>query len=332
MRIEILGVGFDNITMEQAVAEGVRLINTPGAHYAVTPNPEIVEVCRTDPEAMEAVRNADLVLADGIGIIYGAKLLGTPLKGRVTGIGFAQGLMGEMAQNGKSLFLLGAKPGVAEKAADKLRAAYPGLQIAGTRDGYFQEDGPVLEEIRASGADVAFVCLGAPKQEKWMRKNGAASGARLLVGLGGCLDVFSGEVQRAPEIFQRLGLEWFYRLVKYPSRFGRMMKLPLFLLHTTGGGRPWGGYCLCVGARTARARRPRPVCWPRGSRRRASPSMRSTFHATATPSQSLPGSISTARWGPAPATSAPTPPPPCTPWTATPPTRRTGGGYTPPAG
>ena len=238
MRIEILGVGFDNITMEQAVAEGVRLINTPGAHYAVTPNPEIVEVCRTDPEAMEAVRNADLVLADGIGIIYGAKLLGTPLKGRVTGIGFAQGLMGEMAQNGKSLFLLGAKPGVAEKAADKLRAAYPGLQIAGTRDGYFQEDGPVLEEIRASGADVAFVCLGAPKQEKWMRKNGAASGARLLVGLGGCLDVFSGEVQRAPEIFQRLGLEWFYRLVKNPSRIGRMMKLPLFLLHAAGERRP----------------------------------------------------------------------------------------------
>lgn len=234
MRIEILGVGFDNITMEQAVAEGVRLINTPGAHYAVTPNPEIVEVCRTDPEAMEAVRNADLVLADGIGIIYGAKLLGTPLKGRVTGIGFAQGLMGEMAQNGKSLFLLGAKPGVAEKAADKLRTAYPGLQIAGTRDGYFQEDGPVLEEIRASGADVVFVCLGAPKQEKWMRKNGAASGARLLVGLGGCLDVFSGEVQRAPEIFQRLGLEWFYRLVKNPSRFGRMMKLPLFLVHVAG--------------------------------------------------------------------------------------------------
>ena len=226
MRIEILGVGFDNITMEQAVAEGVRLINTPGAHYAVTPNPEIVEVCRTDPEAMEAVRNADLVLADGIGIIYGAKLLGTPLKGRVTGIGFAQGLMGEMAQNGKSLFLLGAKPGVAEKAADKLRAAY------------FQEDGPVLEEIRASGADVAFVCLGAPKQEKWMRKNGPASGARLLVGLGGCLDVFSGEVQRAPEIFQRLGLEWFYRLVKNPSRIGRMMKLPLFLLHTAGERRP----------------------------------------------------------------------------------------------
>ena len=210
MRINILGVGFDNVTMEQAVAEGVRLTDTPGAHYVVTPNPEIVEVCREDPGAMAAVNGADLVLADGIGVVYGAKLLGTPLKGRAPGIEFAQRLMGRMAQNGKSLFLLGAKPGVAE------------------------EDGPVVEAIRDSGADVVFVCLGAPKQEKWMQKNGAACGAHLLIGLGGCLDVFSGQVQRAPEVFQRLGLEWFHRLLKNPSRLGRMMKLPLFLVHVAG--------------------------------------------------------------------------------------------------
>lgn len=234
MRINVLGVGFDNITMDQAVAEGVRLMDTPGAHYAVTPNPEIVEVCRTDSEALEAVNGADLVLADGIGVIYGAKMLGTPLKGRVTGIGFAQNLMARMAENGKSLYLLGAKPGVAEKAAEKLRSQYPGLRIAGTHDGYFQEDAPVVEDIRTSGADVVFVCLGAPKQEKWMKKNGRASGAHLLVGLGGCLDVFSGEVQRAPEVFQKLGLEWLHRLAKNPSRIGRMMKLPLFLVHVLG--------------------------------------------------------------------------------------------------
>ena len=234
MRIDVLGVGFDNMTMEQAVAEGVRLLNTPGAHYVVTPNPEIVEVCRTDEDAREAVNGADLVLADGIGVIYGAKMLGTPLKGRVTGIGFAQGLMARMAESGKRLFLLGAKPGVAEKAAENLRRQYPGLVIAGTRDGYFQEDQPVIEAIRASGADAVFVCLGAPKQEKWMRANGEATGARLLVGLGGCLDVFSGEVRRAPEIFQKLGLEWLHRLIKNPSRIGRMMKLPLFLFHVAG--------------------------------------------------------------------------------------------------
>lgn len=234
MRIDVLGVGFDNMTMEQAVSEGVRLMGTAGAHYAVTPNPEIVEVCREDPEAREAVNGASLVLADGIGVIYGAKILGTPLKGRVTGIGFAQGIMERMAENGKSLFLLGAKPGVAEQAARRLQEQYAGLRIAGVHDGYFQEDGPVAEAIRESGADVVFVCLGAPKQEKWMRKNGEATGAHLLVGLGGCLDVFSGQVQRAPEIFQKLGLEWLHRLAKNPSRIGRMMKLPLFLVHVAG--------------------------------------------------------------------------------------------------
>ncbi len=234
MRIDVLGVGFDNITMDQAVAEGVRLMDTAGAHYVVTPNPEIVETCRQDGEAMEAVNGADLVLADGIGVIYGAKLLGTPLKGRVTGIGFAQGLMERMAGNGRSLYLLGAKPGVAEQAAENLARQYPGLQIAGTHDGYFSEDGPVTEDIRASGADVVFVCLGAPRQEKWMRRNGEAAGAHLMVGLGGCLDVFSGEAKRAPAVFQKLGLEWLYRLAANPSRIGRMVKLPLFLIHTAG--------------------------------------------------------------------------------------------------
>ena len=231
MRVDVLGVGFDNITMEQAVAEGVRLMNTEGAHYVATPNPEIVETCRADQNAMEAVCDADLVVADGIGVIYGAKILGTPLKGRVPGIELAQNLMKKMAENGKTLFLLGAKPGVAEAAADKLRVAYPGLRIVGTHDGYFKEDAPVVEMIRESGADVVFVCLGAPKQEKWMREHGEATGAHLLMGLGGCLDVFSGNVQRAPEVFQKLGLEWFYRLMKNPSRIGRMMRLPLFLVH-----------------------------------------------------------------------------------------------------
>lgn len=234
MRIDVLGVGFDNMTMDQAVAEGVRLMNTEGAHYVVTPNPEIVETCREDPEAMEAVQGADLVIADGIGVIYGAKLLGTPLKQKLPGIEFAQKLMERMAQDGKTLFLLGAKPGVAEEAARRLAEQYTGLTIVGTHDGYFKEDGPVVEEIRRSGADVVFVCLGAPKQEKWMRKNGEATGAHLLLGLGGCLDVFSGTVQRAPEIYQKLGLEWFHRLLKNPSRVGRMMKLPLFLVHVMG--------------------------------------------------------------------------------------------------
>ena len=231
MRIDVLGVGFDNLTMDEAVAEGQRLVNSPGAHYVVTPNPEIVEVCRERPEARDAVNGADLVLPDGIGVIRGAAMLGTPLKEKTPGIEFAERMVGKLAEEGKPLYLLGAKPGVAQRAGENLRTKYPGLVIAGSHDGYFQDDGPVIADIAASGADVVFVCLGAPRQELWMAKNGGATGAHLLCGLGGSLDIFAGVAQRAPEFWTKHGLEWFYRLCKEPRRIGRMMKLPLFLLH-----------------------------------------------------------------------------------------------------
>lgn len=231
MRIDVLGVGFDNLTMAEAVERGMELVRSPGPHYVVTPNPEIVEVCREDSGARAAVNGADLVLPDGIGVIKGAAMLGTPLKEKTPGIEFAMGLMGKMAERGKSLYLLGAKPGVAEQAAARLKAQYPGLKIAGTHDGYFKEDAPVVEAIRESGADCVFVCLGAPKQELWMEKNGPATGARLLCGLGGSMDVFAGTVERAPKFWSDHGLEWFYRLCKEPKRLGRMLRLPLFLVH-----------------------------------------------------------------------------------------------------
>ena len=231
MRIDVLGVGFDHMTMEEAVDRAMELMHGEGTHVVVTPNPEIVEICRQEPAAKEAVNGADLVLPDGIGVIKGAAMLGTPLKEKTPGIEFAAHLMERMAAEGASLYLLGAKPGVAEKAAVRLAEKYPGLRIAGTHDGYFQEDGPIIAEIVASGADVVFVCLGAPKQERWMAKNGPATGAHLLCGLGGSLDVFAGVVERAPKFWSDHGLEWFYRLCKEPRRIGRMMKLPLFLVH-----------------------------------------------------------------------------------------------------
>ena len=231
MRVDVLGVGFDNLTLDEAVARGMELVCGEGTHYVVTPNPEIVEVCRENPAARDAVNGADLVLPDGVGVVKGAAMLGTPLKEKTPGIEFAAGLMGKMAQQGKSLYLLGAKPGVAELAGQRLTQRYPGLRIAGTHDGYFKEDGLVVEAIRQSGADVVFVCLGAPKQELWMAKNGSATGAHLLCGLGGSLDVFAGVVARAPKFWSDHGLEWFYRLCKEPRRIGRMMKLPLFLVH-----------------------------------------------------------------------------------------------------
>ena len=231
MRVDVLGVGFDNVTMAEAFARGEELLGAEGCHYVVTPNPEIVEACREDAEAMEAVNGADLVLPDGIGVIYGAKMLKTPLKERVPGIEFGTAMLEYCAESGKSVFFLGAKPGVAEQAAENLKKRFDGLTVAGTKDGYFKDDAEAAAAIKASGAEMALICLGAPKQEKFMAQYGGATGAKLLLGLGGSLDVFAGVAQRAPEFYVNHNLEWFYRLIKNPSRIGRMMKLPLFLVH-----------------------------------------------------------------------------------------------------
>ena len=234
LRTEILGVGFDDLTIEEAADRASALLEEEGFHYVVTPNPELVDRARREETFREALNGADLVLPDGIGVEYAARLLGRSLKGRCPGIDFAGKLMERMARKGQRLYLLGAKPGVAEAAAARLEVRYPGLTICGVHDGYFQEDGPVVEDIRKAGADVVFVCLGFPKQEYWMVKNGPATGARLLAGLGGSLDVFAGVVERAPESWQRLGLEWLYRLTREPKRIGRMARLPLFLAAALG--------------------------------------------------------------------------------------------------
>ncbi len=237
MKVNVLGVGFDNVTMAEAVERGKELLDGAGCHYVVTPNPEIVEACRADARAMDAVNGADLVLPDGIGVIYGAKMLKTPLKERVPGIEFGTAMIEYCSQSGKSVYFLGAKPGVAEQAAEKLKARYGGLIVAGTQDGYFKDDVAAAAAIRASGADMALVCLGAPKQELFMAKYAEETGAKLLLGLGGAMDVFAGVAQRAPEFYVNHNLEWFYRLLKNPSRIGRMMKLPLFLVHVAGAKR-----------------------------------------------------------------------------------------------
>lgn len=230
MRTDIMGVGFDDLTLDEAVDMGEGLARGPGFSYVVTPNPEIVNLARDSEDYRAILNGAGLVLADGIGVVHAAKILGRPLKGRVPGIDFATALVDKLAAGGGRLFLLGAKPGVAEQAAENLKKAHPGLVVCGTNDGYFQDSDPVVEKIRAAQADVVFVCLGAPKQEKWMVQYGPDTGAHLMAGLGGVLDVYAGNVKRAPEVWQKLGLEWCYRLIHQPSRMGRMAKLPLFLV------------------------------------------------------------------------------------------------------
>lgn len=227
----ILGVHFHAVTMQQAVDEAMSRIRARCKGYVVTPNPEIVDLCRKDEKLMGIVNRAALVLPDGIGIIYAAGILGEELCGKVAGIEFAEQLATAMAKEGMRLYLLGGKPGVAEAAERNLCAKYPGLVLAGCHDGYFADDQQAVEAINAcGGADAVFVCLGAPKQEKFIDAHLDEIHATLFCGLGGSLDVFAGVAKRAPDIFIRLGLEWFYRLLKQPSRIGRMMKLPKFLL------------------------------------------------------------------------------------------------------
>ena len=234
MKTEILGVRFDNLTQQEAAQRGRQLLEEDKFHYVVTPNPEFLLAAEKDPEFRRVLNAADLVLPDGIGVVYSAKILGTPLKERVPGIEFAEAMLSALNDMGGRLYLLGAKPGVAEEAGRRICARYPALVLCGTHDGYFKDEQAILPEIAAAKPDLLFVCLGAPKQEKWMARWGRHTGAKLAIGLGGCLDVFAGNVQRAPERWQKMGLEWAYRLKKEPKRIGRMAKLPLVLVKAAG--------------------------------------------------------------------------------------------------
>lgn len=232
MRTNILGVGFDDLTLDEALGRAMELIERRGSPgcFLCTPNPEIVWNARKNKDLAGALAAAHLVLADGVGVIYAARILKKPLRQRLPGIDFAYALLERLTKAGKSVFLLGAAPGVAEAAADALKARFPGLRIAGTQHGYFSDDGPVLSAINASGADFVMVCLGSPKQELWMLRNRDKLSVGLMAGLGGSLDVMAGKVQRAPVFWQKNGVEWLYRLLKEPKRIRRMAALPLFLL------------------------------------------------------------------------------------------------------
>ena len=234
MKIEVLGVSFDNVTMEQAAELGGKMLQEDRFHYVVTPNPEFILAAEKD-ESFRAVLNAaDLVIPDGIGVIYSAKILGTPLSERVPGIEFSAKMLEKLDEMGGRLFLLGAKPGVAEKAGENICAQYPNIVLCGTQDGYFKDEEEVILKVAAAKPDLIFVCLGAPKQEKWMARWGQHTGAKMAIGLGGCLDVYAGNVERAPEAWQKLGMEWAYRLKKEPKRITRMAKLPLVLVKSAG--------------------------------------------------------------------------------------------------
>lgn len=243
--INVRGVNFADVDINEALNICVDFIENQQvdsqAAIIHTPNSEIVQMCIDDNTLYDVVNSADIIIPDGIGVILASKILKTPLKkGKVAGVELCDEIMRVSAEKGYKLFFYGGKPvskedenlSVAELAAQKLVKKYPGLNIVGTCDGYIKDDAAVIEKIRNSGADVLFVCIGAPKQEKWMVNHRNCLNVKLMGGFGGSLDVFAGEAKRAPKIFIKLGLEWFYRLCKEPYRFVRMMALPKFLFGT----------------------------------------------------------------------------------------------------
>ncbi len=229
MKTDVMGLQFDNVTMDEALGAAKALLSGDHAACVVTPNAEIAYEALHDEALRTLLNRADLMLPDGAGVVLASKLLKTPVKQKVAGVDFADGLLGILEKAGQSLYLLGSKPGIGELAAQKMMQKHPKLKIAGIADGYFKDEGPVIEKINASGADALFVCLGAPKQEQFMFRHQGELHVRLMAGLGGSLDSFAGTVKRAPKWMIRLNLEWLYRLIKEPKRFKRMLRLPKYL-------------------------------------------------------------------------------------------------------
>lgn len=229
VKTDVLGVLYDNVTMQEALERGRALLEQDAPSYCVTPNAEMAYEALHDETFRAVLNGASLVLPDGAGVVLGAKILKTPLKQKVAGIEFAQNLLAILEETGKSLFLLGSKPGIADLAAEKMLQKHPKLCVCGTMDGYFKDDSEAVARINDARADVVFVCLGAPKQEYFMQKHASELNVRLMIGLGGTLDGIAGTVKRAPRWMIRLQLEWLYRLIKQPSRLGRMMRLPKFV-------------------------------------------------------------------------------------------------------
>lgn len=230
--VRFLGVGVHRVDMTEAIATIERFIASRTPHQVITADASAVVMAQTDPALRELLNTADLVTPDSAGILWAARKFGAQLQDRVSGVDIAQRICELSAAKGYRLFFFGAAPGVAEKAADEMRTRFPGIQIVGTRNGFFTsaDEAEIIREIRAANPDVLLVALGIPKQEFWIVRNKEAVSAPVSMGVGGTFDVFAGIVRRAPEWMQRLNLEWLWRLAQNPRKIGKVMLLPRFAM------------------------------------------------------------------------------------------------------
>ncbi|MFC4812827.1 WecB/TagA/CpsF family glycosyltransferase [Paenibacillus sp. GCM10023250] len=235
--VNILGVPFSKMTLTDTVkliqaklAADTRAEAKP--FHLITANPEIVMAAKGQPELRRIVDEADLITPDGIGVVLAAKWQGTHIPERVTGYDMLIRLLEGAAARGFSLYVLGADEETNAMAADIIQAKYPGVEIAGRHNGFFKGDqeNEIVADIGRKRPDLLIVALGAPNAEKWIYKHKSRLNAKVAFGVGGSLDVIAGKVKRAPVIWQKLNVEWLYRLLKQPSRWRRQLVLPKFAL------------------------------------------------------------------------------------------------------
>jgi N-acetylglucosaminyldiphosphoundecaprenol N-acetyl-beta-D-mannosaminyltransferase len=230
--VEILGVPVDKVNMGQAVEKLEHFLTEDRVHTIYTPNAEIMMAARRDAGLKGILAGADLLVADGAGVVLASKILGLELPEKVSGFDLVKNSMGVRRDRRIRYFLFGGKPHVAEEAGFNMLKEFPGIEIAGCNNGYFtdRDEEEIISRINSSGADVLLVALGAPKQEKWIHTHKNALNVKICIGVGGSLDVFAGISRLAPEFFRRNGLEWLYRLYREPWRYKRMLDLPRFIL------------------------------------------------------------------------------------------------------
>lgn len=229
--VSILGMEIDNLTEDEAVQRIQEFIEAGTPHQVATVNTEFLMQAREDAAFRNVLATSDLALPDGAGLLWASRLVGCPLKARVTGVDLVRRLAKLAQERGYCLFLLGAAEGVALSVAEALKKEFPGLAVAGTHAGSPapEEKEGIIDLIKRARPHLLFVAFGAPQQEVWIRRNLHCLGVPVVIGVGGAFDFISGRVRRAPIWMRSRGLEWLYRLVQEPWRWRRMLRLPRFV-------------------------------------------------------------------------------------------------------
>ncbi|MCL2287508.1 MAG: WecB/TagA/CpsF family glycosyltransferase [Firmicutes bacterium] len=229
--VNVLGITFHALTMDGTLDILEGYLQETKNHIVVTPNPEGVMQARRNQSFESSVREADLCLADGTGIVLAAKFTGQKIPGRVRGLDTILALCERLTEKDKNftVYFFGGRPGVAERAKAKMEARHPNMKVIGYHHGYFDDDTEIIDEINSLSPDILLVCIGMPRAELWAASNRNIN-TRITMCLGGTLDIMSGDLTPTPPIIRKIGLEWLHRLIREPRRAKRQLDIPRFVM------------------------------------------------------------------------------------------------------